>query len=755
MLGNMHAQSQLTTSRRGFIKLMGGTGAGLMLAVNTPLSLASEQGAGVNAEGEFAPNAFIRISPENKVEVVIKHVEMGQGTYTGLATLVAEELDADWQQIESVGAPADAKRYNNLNWGPVQGTGGSSAIANSYEQMRLAGATAKAMLTAAAAEEWQVPEASVSVNQGVVSHAGSGRQASFGELATKAAALPVPSADRVKLKDPSEFVYIGRQQLPRKDTGKANGTAMFTQDIKLDGMLTALVAHPPRFGARVKSVDSAEAKASSGVVEVLEIPSGVAVLAKDFWSAKVARDKLDIDWDESEAFKGSSDEMMSRYRELSQQAGNVARDAGNVSDAFAEADKVIEATYEFPYLAHAALEPMNCVMHFTKGPSSKGQQCEIWNGEQFQTVDQGNVAKVLGIAPEQVKINMLYAGGSFGRRANPVSDYLVELAHIVKQRPDTPVKLVWTREDDTQAGYFRPAYVHHLKGAVDAEGNITAWHQHIVGQSIATGTPFEAGMVKNGVDRTSVEGAATLPYAIPNLHVELTTVKEGAPVLWWRSVGHTHTAYSTEAFIDELAALSGKDPLQFRMALLDKHPRWQGVLQLAAEKADWGSDLPQGWGRGIAVHESFNSYVAEVAEVSTQLDGSFKVERVVCAVDCGVAINPDIIRAQMEGGIGFGLSPTLMSEITLDQGQVVQSNFHNYEVLRYEQMPTVEVHIVPSTEPPTGVGEPGTPPIAPAVANALAAATGQRYHRLPIRTGKQDTEQTAGQSQRQAQSQQS
>lgn len=714
-------------SRRHFLKVIGGIGAGLTLAVSSPGTLAKMLPTGVTAaEGEaFAPNAFVRIGTDNRVAVVIKHVEMGQGTYTGLATLVAEELDADWEQIDAVGAPADGKRYNNLYWGPMQGTGGSSAIANSYQQMRIAGATAKAMLVAAAAQRWNLPTAEISVNKGVVSHAGSGRKATFGELAELAATLPVPDEKSIRLKEPEEFTYIGTS-MPRKDVGKTDGTAIYTQDVWLEGMLTAVVAHPPRFGAKVKSFDAKEAKASNRVVDVIQIPTGIAVVAKDYWSAKVARDKLNIEWDESRAMDKSTDQIMAEYREISKKRGGVAHDHGSVGDALDSAKTVIEATYEFPYLAHAAMEPMNCVALVNK------DSCEIWNGEQFQSIDQMNIGKLLGLPVEKVKLNMLFAGGSFGRRANPVSDYLVEAVHIAKAKMGTPIKLVWSREDDMQAGYFRPAYVHRVRGGLDAEGNIVGWEQHIVGQSILTGTPFGQG-IKNGVDHSSVEGASTLPYAIPNLRVEVTSTEEQVPVLWWRSVGHTHTAYSTETFIDELAVKAGQDPVDLRMKLLADHPRWQGVLKLAADKAGWGKALPKGWGRGVAVHESFNSYVAQVAEVSVADDGKFKVERVVCAVDCGVPINPDVIRAQMEGGIGFGLAPALVSAITLKDGKVVESNFHNYQVLRINQMPEVEVHIVPSAAPPTGVGEPGVPPIAPAVANALAAVTGKRYYSLPIK----------------------
>jgi isoquinoline 1-oxidoreductase beta subunit len=718
-----------STTRRDFLKAIGIAGAGLTIGVSlSPSGAAAEADAAVIAksDGAFAPNAFIRINPDNSIAVVIKHLEMGQGTYTGLATLAAEELDADWSQIVAESAPADASRYNNLLMGPTQITGGSTAIANSYEQMRRAGAAARFMLIAAAAAQWDVPATEITANKGVVSHKSSGRSATYGELSTLAAEQPVPDPQSLALKEPKDFNYIGKS-LPRKDTGKTDGTAVFTQDVKMNGMLTAVVLHAPRFGGKVKSVRDQRTRDQQGVVDVVQIPTGVAVLATDFWSAKKGRDLLEVEWDESEAFKRSSADILGEYKSLVEKPGLAARNDGDTSAAMTRAARVIDATYEFPFLAHATMEPMNCVVQVN------AETCEIWNGAQLQTGDQAMVASLLGIPVEQVKINTLYAGGSFGRRANPHSDYVVEAAHIAKAKKGTPVKLVWTREDDTRAGYFRPMYVHRIRAGLDEEGNPLAWEQRIVGQSILAGTPFEEFMVQNGIDASSVEGASTLPYRIPNLRVELHTVELGVPVQWWRSVGHTHTAYSTETFVDELAHAAGRDPVEFRMALLKEHPRHLGVLRLAAEKANWGAELPAGRTRGVAVHESFSSFVAQVAEISLQKNGGFTVERVVCAVDCGIAVNPDVIVAQMESGIGFGLSPLLMSEITLNEGQVVQSNFHDYQVLRIEQMPEIEVHIVPSTEPPTGVGEPGTPPIAPAVANALFAATGKPFHSLPLK----------------------
>ena len=589
------------------------------------------------------------------------------------------------------------------------------------------------MLVGAAAKQWNVPAESIQVKDGALSHA-SGKKASFGELAQAAAAMPAPT--EVKLKDPKDFVFIGKS-MPRKDSrAKSTGKAQYTQDVHLPGMATAVVAHPPRFGAKVKSFDANGARTVPGVHTVIEMPTGVAVVATSFWAAKKGRDALKIEWDDARAFKGTSADMMADYKKLAQTPGAIARNDGDAAAAMAGAAKTLEAAYEFPYLAHAAMEPLNCVVKLD------ADSCDVWNGEQFQTVDQAAIAEVVGLKPEQVKINMLYAGGSFGRRANPASDFVREAAYIAKVmaaagKQGMPVKMVWTREDDMRSGYYRPMKYHAIKAGLDANGNLVAWQHRIVGQSILAGTPFEAFMVKNGIDPTSVEGASTLPYAIPNLNVDLHSPKLGVPVLWWRSVGSTHTAYATETFIDEVAVAAGKGPLEFRRSLLAKHPRHLGVLELAAAKAGWGNALAPGKagekrGRGIAVHESFDTYVAQVAEVTVKKDGSFSVDRVFCAVDCGIAVNPDVIRAQMEGGIGYGLSAALHGAITLKDGVVEQSNFHDYPVLRINEMPAIEVYIVASTEPPKGVGEPGTPVIAPAVANALAAATGKRLRVLPL-----------------------
>jgi isoquinoline 1-oxidoreductase beta subunit len=719
-------------NRRVFLKATAAAGAGLTLGIWMEPAAAQAPAPGKPAAIE--PSAFLTIGPDNTVTVVVKHLEMGQGTYTGLPTLVAEELDAAWSQVRAIGAPADASRYANLFWGGAQGTGGSSAIANSFEQYRQAGAAARAMLVAAAAKQWSVPPESIQVKNGVVFHA-SGKKATFGDLAAAAAKEPVPA--NVKLKEAKDFVFIGKH-VPRTDSkAKSNGTAQFTQDVKLPEMLTAVVAHPARFGARLKDYDVKGVSAVPGVRFVVEIPNGVAVVATTFWSAKKGRDALKAQWEEASGFKASSSDIFAEYRKLAGTPGKVARSDGDAAKALERAAKKLEATYEFPYLAHAAMEPLNCVVKL------EATGCEIWNGEQFQSGDQAAIAQAVGLKPEQVKLNMLFAGGSFGRRANPASDYVLEAVSIAKGlfaqgKPGIPIKLVWTREDDMTGGYYRPAYLHTLRAGLDASGNVSGWQHRIVGQSIVTGTPFEKFMVKDGVDATSVEGASTLPYAISDLFVDLHSPSIGVPVLWWRSVGSTHTGFSTETFIDELATAAGKDPVAFRKAMLAAHPRHLGVLELAAAKAGWGTPLAPGKagekrGRGIALVESFNTYVAEVAEVTVKADKSFTVDRVVCAVDCGVAVNPDVVRAQMEGGIGFGLSAALYGKISFKNGEVEQSNFHDYPVLRINEMPKVDVHIVGSSEKPTGVGEPGVPPVAPAVANALAAATGQRLRVLPLK----------------------
>ncbi|MGO9947686.1 MAG: molybdopterin cofactor-binding domain-containing protein [Steroidobacteraceae bacterium] len=715
-------------SRRTFLKGAGGATV-MALTIGFEWIGATRRAAAVAmpASGApFAPNAFLRIGADNSVTVIAKHLEMGQGAYTGIATIVAEELDADWAQVRVESAPADAKRYANLAFGTIQGTGGSSAMANSWNQLREAGAKARAMLLTAAASDWHVPASELTVSKGVVSHEATKRAANFGSLVKTAATLPVP--DQVTLKDPKDFKLIGHKAARVDAAAKTDGTAEFTLDLVLPGMLVALLKRPPQFGATVRSFDATAASAVPGVVKVLQVPRGVAVVAKSFWSAKQGRDALRIDWDDSKAEKRSSADLMEEYRRLADQPSLAARKEGDAERALRDATQKVTASYEFPYLAHAPMEPLDAVVKLS------ATSCEIWAGDQFQTVDQMNAARTAGLDPQQVSIHTLYAGGSFGRRANLGSDYIVEAVSIAKAygADGTPIKLQWTREDDIHGGLYRPMYFHKLEAGLDAQGQLTAWRHVIVGQSIMADTLF-AAMIKDGIDGTSVEGAANIAYAIPNIAVNLATTKTGVPVLWWRVVGSSHTTFAVEAFIDEVAHAAGVDGFTFRRKLLDHHPRLKGVLELAAEKAGWSSTpLPAGRGRGIAVAEAFKTYVAQVAEVSVDKDGHVTVDRVVCAVDCGTAINPDIIAAQMEGGIGFGLGAVRFGAITLKDGRIEQDNFNSYRVLRMNEMPKVEVHIMPSTEAPTGVGEPGVAPVGPAVANAIFAATGRRMHVLPF-----------------------
>ncbi len=725
---NKDSTSPRKIERRAFLK---GAGAATVTALTIgfewagPIPRAQALAAPASTT-PFAPNAFVRIGADNSITIISKHIEMGQGAYTGLATVLADELDADWAQVRVESAPADAARYANLAFGKIQGTGGSSAIANSWPQLRDAGAKARAMLLTAASDEWHVPVGELTVEKSVIFHEASKRRATFGSLVKKASALPVPQT--VNLKDPKDFKLIGHQP-PRVDVpAKCDGSAQFTIDVEMPGMLVALLQRAPLFGGTVKSFDGTAAMQVPGVVKVVQVPRGVAVIAKSFWAAKQGRDALKVDWDDSNAEKRSSASMMDEYRRLADQPALPARKEGDAGKAIGAAARKISASFEFPYLAHAPMEPLAAVVRLD------AKSCEIWTGDQFQTIDQMNAAQAAGLDPSQVSIHTLYAGGSFGRRANTISDYVVEAVSIAKAygTDGTPIKLQWTREDDIHGGLYRPMYLHKLEAGLDAQNQLTAWRHVIVGQSIMAGTIFAAGM-KDGIDPTSVEGAANIAYAIPNIAVDLSTTKAGVPVLWWRVVGSSHTTFAVEAFIDEVAHAAGADPFAFRRKLLEHSPRMKAVLELAADRAGWTSGpLPKGRGRGIAVCEAFNSFVAQVAEVSVDDAGRVKVDRVVCAVDCGTAVNPDIIKAQMEGGIGFGLGAALYGAITLKDGRVEQSNFNDYRVLRMNEAPKVEVYIVPSTEKPTGVGEPGVAPVGPAVANAVFAATGKRVYAFPF-----------------------
>ncbi|KZM47700.1 molybdopterin cofactor-binding domain-containing protein [Labrenzia sp. OB1] len=708
-------------SRRTFLKLSAGTIGGLVLAMNLPRSAASA------AEGDFL-QPFVHIRPDNTVVVLSKHLDKGQGTASGLATLVADELDASHDQVMVEFAPSNPQLYANTMFG-VQGTGGSTAMANSFTQYRQAGAAAKAMIVAAAAKDWGVPASEVAVSGGVVSH-GSDKSATLGELAGLAAGEEVP-AEPV-LKTPDQWVYIGKS-FPRLDVkNKTVGAPnTYTMDFQRDGLLVATVARAPRFGGKVKSFDASEARKVPGVVNVLEVPNGVAVVADSTWPAIKGRSLLEIEWDDSGAETRSSDAMIAELKEMTAQPGVKVREDGDVDAALEVSAKVIDADYDFPFLAHGAMEPLDIAMMFD------GETAEFWFGSQIQTIDHNVAATVLGIPFQNVRINTLWAGGSFGRRAQADAHPVVEIAMLAKAMQadgmePAPVKIVWTREDDMAGGYYRPMSAHRIRVGLDADNNVTAFKYNIAAKSIVKGTPFEAMLMKDGVDHNMTEGAHDTSYALGLMNMDQTFQETQVPVLWWRSVGHTHTAYVMETMIDRLAKEAGKDPVAYRLEMIRDDPRKANVLKLAAEKAGWDHPLADGRYRGVAVHKSFGSYVAEVAEISFRDDGTVKVEKVTAAVDCGTPINPDNIVAQVEGGIGYGLGAILRNQVTLVDGVVEETNFDTYEPLRMSDMPEVEVHIVASNEPPTGIGEPGTPPIGPAVANAIAAAKGDWISSLPL-----------------------
>jgi isoquinoline 1-oxidoreductase beta subunit len=706
--------------------LAGGAGTGLLIAVGGLLpssAMAAAPGPEGAATGPLAPNQFVRVGTDNLVTIVCKHHEMGQGNATGLASMAADELDADWSLVRTEFAPADAKLYANLAFG-MQGTGGSSAISNSYLQMRSAGATARAMLVAAAAEAWKVPASEIKASKSVLTHA-SGKRATYGEMAA-AAAKQTPPANPV-LKTPAQFTLMGKSDAtPRVDSlEKCTGKATYTIDVKLPGLLTAVIAWPPSFGAKLVSFDAADAKKVKGVTDVVQVPEGVAVVATGTWAALQGRRALKVVWDEAESGKLDSDALLAQYKAQAATAGKpFARPAKDAPAAQAVA-KTIEAVYEFPFLAHATMEPMNCVAWLHDG------MLETWSGHQFPTFDHMFAAKAAGLPMEKVRLHTLVSGGSFGRRANAYSDFTVAAVNVAKAiNGRAPVRLQYSREDDMGAGLYRPMYVHAVKAGLDAQGQIAGWQHTVVGQSIMAGTAMEM-MVKDGIDPTSVEGVSPSIYALPMLSADLHTTTAAPKPLWWRSVGNTHTAYVMETMMDELARAAGRDPLAFRLALLGKSDRAAGVLKLAADKAGWGKPTRAGMAQGLAVHESFGSFVAQVADVSMK-DGKVKVERVVCAVDCGIAVNPDVIKAQMEGCIGFALGALYYGEIEVRNGRAAQRNFDTYKSLRIHEMPKVEVYIVPSTVAPSGVGEPGVPPLAPAVANAVARLGGPRVRRLPF-----------------------
>ena len=711
-----------TATRRGVI--VSATAAGGALLVGCSMGDMLSLGAKKQDFGAFGP--FIKIDPDGWVTVFNKHQEMGQGNHAGLAAIVAEELDADWDKVRVTPSAANAKIYANTLIGGLQGTGGSTAIANSWTQLRTAGAAARSMFVQAAAARWSAPAKEIMVKDSVVSHVLSGRSARFAELLPDVAKLTPPAAPT--LKKPSDFTLIGTDRVARKDSlAKSTGTARYTQDVHLPNMLTAMIAHPKRFGAKVASFDATAAKQVPGVVDVVQLPTGVAVIAQNTYAARQGRDAVKVTWNEDKAEKRSSAQIMASYRDIASGKTEVKwhpfQTAGDATSAFG--GELFQTSYDFPYLAHATMEPMNCVAQVD------GHKVKLTFASQIQTLDQLNAGMAVGTLPGSVEIETLPAGGSFGRRGNPTSDYATECVQIAKHvGGGRPVKLVWTREDDMTGGRYRPMVLHTVAIKTDKDGYPAAWRHRVVTQSTTKGLPGAGAF-----DPSAVEGAKDSPYlkATPVVDGQAYIVDSPVTVLWWRSVGATHTAMVMEHTIDQLARKAGKDPADYRRALYTKAGanRHLAALNLACEKAGWGQPLPAGVARGLAVHESFGTVVAQIAEVSLK-DGAPKVGRVVTAVDCGVAVAPDLVKAQMEGGTCYGLSAALYGAITLKDGMVEQENFDSYRVLRMNEAPTVETYIIASGNPPSGAGEPGTPVIAPAVANALLVLTGKPTTSLPF-----------------------
>lgn len=721
----MNGPTPTSISRRDLLRGGALAAGGLLIGLRLPGGNRVEAAAARAAGPTFVPNAFLRIGSDDSILILAKNDEMGQGIFTSIAQTIADELDADFSKVRVEPAPA-GQAYANLAFG-MQGTGGSTSTWANFTQLRQAGATARAALLAAAAARFGVPAASLRAELSRVHDPASGKSVSYGELAEAAAALPVPQ--EAPLKDKKDWKLIGKPVRRVDSPAKVKGQARFSFDATLPNMAIAQVERSPYFGGKVQQLDAAAARAMPGVLWVGEVPEGVAVVAEGFWQARKARAALKIDWDPGEGGGLDSRRLREEYRRIAATPGLSVRQVGDPEKALAAGAKKIEASYEVPFLAHAPMEPLSCMVHLKEDGGA-----EIYTGTQFLGPDTQVAAAVLGIPAERIVFHNHFLGGAFGRRANAKADFLTMALNVAKAAKSLgrPIKTVWTREDDLRGGFYRPMWQNHFEGALDERGKIVAWRHRLVGQSILAGTPFEAVMVKNGVDETSIEGASDLPYDIPHLGVELHTVKSGIPTLWWRSVGHSNTGYATEHFFDELARLAGRDPYQLRRNLLAAHPRHLRVLDLVAEKAGWKEPKRPGVGRGIAVHESFKSFVAQVAEVSLDAEGKPRVERVVCAIDCGPVVNPDIVRAQLEGAVCFALSAVLYGEIQIHDGKVKNSNFHDYPLLRIHEAPKVEVHIADSNDEMGGVGEPGVPPVAAAVANAILDLTGQPVRRLPI-----------------------
>jgi len=716
-------------SRRTFLETSAAVGGGLLLGFTLPSLKQSDL---------FAPNAFVRIDRDGRVTLIMHKVEMGQGTYTSMPMLLAEELEVDLSQVQLEHAPADDARYAEPLFG-VQETGGSTSVRGNWEPLRRAGATARALLVAAAAQTWKVDPSSCHAARGQVIHGPTGRSLSYGALVATAAALPVPR--QVTLKDPKDFKLIGTPAKRLDAPDKVNGTAPFGIDVTVPGMKVATVAACPVFGGKLASVDDAKAKGIKGVQQVVRLDDAVAVVADHMWAAKQGLAALDIRWDEGPNAKLSTADIVQQLAAASEKPGVVARNEGDAPKAMAGAARKVEAVYEVPFLAHATMEPVNCTVHV------RPDGCDVWVGTQVPTFTQTAAAKLTGLPRDKVRVHNHLLGGGFGRRLEV--DFVMRAVQIAQQVA-SPVKVVWTREEDIQHDMYRPYYYDRIAAGLDEHGMPIAWTHRIAGSSImgrvinqlfpktlrvmrAAGLRQLVAMVK-GLDVDAVEGAAEPPYALPNIRVEYVRQEPpGVPTAFWRGVGPTHNIFVVESFMDEVARAARRDPVEYRLALLDKSARARGVLELAAQQAGWGQPLPAGHGRGVSLLHAFGSYIAQVAEVSVSKTGDVRVHRVVCAVDCGTIVNPDTVKAQMESGIIFGITAALFGEITIKDGRVEQSNFNNYRMLRINEAPVIDVHLVKSSEPPGGVGEPGTSAVMPAVANAIFEATGKRIRKLPVK----------------------
>ena len=701
-------------SRRSFLATSAAIGGGLLLSLSLPIG----RGDAATAE-EFAPNAFIRIGSDGQIVLTMPYVEMGQGTYTSIPMLIAEELEVGLNQVHLEHAPPNEKLYANPLLG-VQATGNSNAMRGAWKPMREAGATAREMLIAAAAKRWNVDAKSCRAQAGEVLHAASGRRLTYGELAAEAAKIPLPT--KVTLKEPEKFELIGTPAKRLDTASKVNGSAVYGMDARPPGVKIATLAQSPVFGGKVKSVDDTAAKAVKGVRQIVRLDDAVAVVADHMGAAKKGLAALKIEWDEGALASLSTQDVAGELEQATLKTGAVAQNIGDADKAMAGAATKIEAMYQLPFLAHATMEPMNCTVHV------RTEACEIWIGTQVIARVQAVAAKAAGLPVEKVIVHNHLIGGGFGRRLD--ADGAIRAVEIAKQ-VDGPVKVVWTREEDIQHDVYRPYWLDRISAGLDAQGKPVAWKNHFAGSSVIArwAPPF----FKNGLDPDSTEGAISLVYDLPNFHVEFTHVEpRGITTGFWRSVGPSHNVFVTESFVDELAAAAKQDAVAYRRALLDKNPRARAVLDLAAEKAGWGQPLPKGHGRGVSLQYVFGSYLAEVAEVEVSKDGNVRVRRVVCAMDCGTVVNPNTVEAQLMSGITFGATAALYGEITLKNGRVEQTNFDTYQMIRMNEAPAIEVHLVKSSEPPGGMGETGTSGVVPAIANAIFAATGKRLRKMPV-----------------------